>query len=74
MTAEREVTLLEIRPCGGGPPIRATVVKVKGKTAHVRHNPGMPWSKPWVMPVDRKTGRPSESGWAWRVSEMDLPL
>lgn len=75
----REVTLVEIQPTpglpAGSPPVKATVVKVSGRTAYVRHTPGMPRTSPWTMPVDRKTGMPAKgSDWAWRVSDLDLPL
>lgn len=72
----RTVTLIEIEPSGLGEPlqtVRAVVVKVAGKLAHLKHDSGMPRAKPWVMPVDRKTGMPT-GDWAWRVVAEDLPL
>lgn len=71
----RRVTLIELESEDGLPEARldAVVVKVTGKTAFVRHDPG--FSKPWTMPVDRKTGRPPKGErWAWRVVTEDLPL
>jgi hypothetical protein len=72
----RAVTLVEIEPSGPGEPcqtIRANVVSVAGKLAHVRHDPGYIRTAPWTMLVDRKTGMP-KGDWAWRVVETDLPL
>ena len=73
---KKTVTLIEIEPSGLGEPlqtVRAEVVKVEGKTAHLKHSSGMPRARPWVMPVDRTTGLPL-GDWAWRVVAKDLPL